>query len=170
VSDPSAPLSNKADFSGRDVTLYGVLGILFGSFLTGGFAFYDSYPIIGCILALIGGLGLIAMVILLTWYRLKIIHALIVTIAALVATWAVFAYVLWTKPKEVIVHDAPTAEDIEKATVPIKAERDAAIKARDTARQELDAAQRNIIPPPVVLPPTPQPEWSAAEIAIRSDL
>jgi hypothetical protein len=33
-----------------------------------------------------------------------------------------------------------------------------------------DVAHRSVIPPPAVLPPTPQPEWSAQEIAVRSDL
>jgi hypothetical protein len=164
----TVPLSD--DFSARDVTLYGVLGVLFGALLASGFALYDPHPGLGGFLSLVGAGGLIVMVILLIWYRLKIIHALIVTIAALLATWAIFAYVLWTKPNEVIVHDPPTAEDIAKATVPIIAERDAAIKERDTARQELDAARHGAIPPSVVSSPTPQPEWSASEIAARTEL
>ena len=33
-----------------------------------------------------------------------------------------------------------------------------------------DAARRSVIPPPVVSSPTPQPEWSAQEIAARTEL
>jgi hypothetical protein len=43
-----------------------------------------------------------------------------------------------------------TAENIEKTTAAIKSER--------------------VIPPPVVSSPTPQPEWSASEIAARTEL
>lgn len=56
-----------------------------------------------------------------------------------------------------------TAEDIAKATAPLIAERDA-------DRQELNAARHSVIPPPVVLSPTPQPELSASEIAARTEL
>ena len=38
MDDPS---DNRDDFSARDVTLYGVLGVLFGALLAGGFALYD---------------------------------------------------------------------------------------------------------------------------------
>jgi hypothetical protein len=36
ASDSPVPPSNKGDLSARDVTLYTILGVLFGSFLSGG--------------------------------------------------------------------------------------------------------------------------------------
>jgi hypothetical protein len=42
--------------------------------------------------------------------------------------------------------------------------------SENTARQELDAGRHSAIPPPVISPPMPQPEWSAQEIAARIDL
>lgn len=164
----SVPPPDKDDL--RLVTLYGVLGGFFVAAIWQGVTLYDSHPWFGGGTALFGIAGLSLTVIFLIRYRPKTVHALIVTTAGLIAALAFLAYVIWTKPKEVIVHDPPTAEDIEKATAPTKAERDTAIKERDTARQELEAARRSVISPPVVLPPTPQPEWSNQEIAIRVDL
>ena len=69
------------------------------------------------------------MVHLLKWYRFTTLHILISTVIALLVSWAFLAYVIWTKPNEVIVHDPPTAEDIAKATAPIIAERDAQSKS-----------------------------------------
>ena len=71
-----------------------------------------------------------------------------------------------------IVHDPPTAEDIAKATAPIIAERDAAIKARDDAMKERNASRPDITPPPgqQVTPLTSQPKWSDQEVATRLDL
>ena len=82
------------------------------------------------------------MAILLIWYRLKVIHALIVAIATLLATWVVFAYVLWTKPKEVIVHDPPTAEDIQKATTPIRKTLETRTQELTTVTADRDAEQQ----------------------------
>jgi hypothetical protein len=141
---PTAPPSSKDDFSARDLALYTILGVLFGSFLTGGFPLYDSHPVIGSVLVLVGAVGLVVMAGLVIWYRLKIIHALIVTIAALVGTWGVFAYMLWTKPKEVIVHDPPTAEDIQKATAPMGADRDAEKQRADNAQSQQAAAKKTV--------------------------
>jgi hypothetical protein len=42
--------------------------------------------------------------------------------------------------------------------------------AEDTERATAAAKSERVIPPPVVSPPTPQPEWSAQEIAARVDL
>jgi hypothetical protein len=42
--------------------------------------------------------------------------------------------------------------------------------SENTAHQELDDGLHSAIPPPVISPPTPQPEWSAQEIAARIDL
>lgn len=144
MADPSVLTSHRNDLSARDVALYGVLGILFGSFLTGGFAFYDPHPWIGGILAVVGGFGLIVMTVLLIWYRLRVIHALVVTIAALLATWVVLGYVISTKPKEVIVHDPPTADDLAKAKAPIKAELSAEKQRAATAINDLDKAHQDI--------------------------
>lgn len=145
ASKSSISSSNKDDLSARAVTLYTVLGVLFGSLLSGGFVFYDLHPFLGGILGLVGAGGLMAMTILLASYRLKITHALIVAIAALVATWAFLAYDISTKPKEVIVHDAPTTEDIEKATAPIRADRDAQKQRADNAQlQQAGADQTQI--------------------------
>jgi hypothetical protein len=139
VSDPPAPpsvlLPNNDDISLRVGTLYGLLGVLFGSFLTGGFAFYGAYPMAGGILALVGAGGLIVMAILLIWYRLKVIHALIVTLAALVATLVVFGYVVSTRP---------TAEDIDKATAPIKAELRSEKQLADNTQRQLGQLQTQL--------------------------
>jgi hypothetical protein len=45
-------------------------------------------------------------------------------------------------PFSIVFHDPPTAEDIAKATAPIRAERDAAIRQRDQAIRERDDAKR----------------------------
>jgi hypothetical protein len=171
VSDPSVSPPNKKELSTRDVTIYAIWISIFSAFLAAGLGgFYVEYPRLGGLFTLISAFGFIVLISRLREYRLTAIHALIASIAALVATWAFLAYVIWTKPKEVIVQDPPTAEDIEKATAPIKSERDIAIKERDTARQELDAARRSVIPPPVVSPPTLQPKWSDQEIATQTEL
>jgi hypothetical protein len=170
-NNPPVLPSNKKELSTRDDAVYGIWIAIFSAFLAAGLGgFYVDYPKLGTLFVLISATGFIVMMSRLRGYRLTAVHALIASIAILVVACASLAYLLWTKPKEVIVHDPPAAEDIEKATAPIKGERDTAIKERDTARQELDAAHRSVIPPPVVSPPTPQPEWSGAEIAIRSDL
>jgi Tfp pilus assembly protein PilO len=72
------------------------------------------------------------MAVLLIWYRLKVIHALIVTIAALVATWVVSAYVVATRP---------TAEDIDTATAPIKAELKSEKQRADNTQLQLGQLQ-----------------------------
>ena len=75
------------------------------------------------------------------WYRVKVIHALI---AALVVISIVLGYVIWTKPKEVIVNDPPTAEDIAKATAPMRADRDAEKQRADNAQSQQAAAKKTV--------------------------
>jgi hypothetical protein len=171
ASNPPVPPSNKKELSTSGDAIYGIWITIFGAFLVAGLSgFYVDDPKLGIVFTLISAIGFIVMMSRLRGYRLTAIHALIASIAILVVACGSLAYLLWTKPKEVIVHDPPTAEDIEKATAPIKAARDTAIKERDTARQELDAARHSAIPPPVVSSPAPQPEWSASEIAARTEL
>jgi hypothetical protein len=114
-------VSNKDDFSARDLTLYSLLGLFFVTAMGTGALSYDSHPWFGGFAALVGTVGFIVTLVLLIRYHPKTVHALIASIAALVATWAFLAYVIWTKPKEVIVHNPPTAEDIAKATTPFSA-------------------------------------------------
>ena len=185
ASDSAVPPSNKKELSTSDGAIYGIGVGIFSAFLVAGLSgFYADYPRLGTVFTLISAIGFIVMISRLSGYRLTAVHALIASIAILVVACASLAYLLWTKPKEVIVHDPPTAEDMAKATAPIIAERDAAIKERNAARQELgaaqqeltadqqelDAARRSVIPPPVAVSPTPQPEWSASEIAARTEL
>jgi hypothetical protein len=115
ASNSAAPPFNKDDFSARNVTLYSLVGLFFVTAAGTGALLYDSHPRLGGFAALAGTVGFIVTVVLLLRYHPKTAHALIASIAALVATWAFLAYVIWTKPKEVIVHDLPTAEDIKEA-------------------------------------------------------
>ena len=140
--------------SEREAWSYGGVGAarfstLFGVGLVG--VFYEGHPLSGGGLAFIGLCGLIAMATLLKGQRLTIIHS---TIAALVATWAFLGYVLWSGPQTTVIHEPPTTEDIAKATAPIQSELDGAIRQRDTARQERDAARA------IPQPHSPAPEKS----------
>ena len=119
----SAPSSDKDEL--RLLSLYSLLGAFFVAAIWTGVTVYDNHPWFGGGVALCDLAGLSLTVILLLRYRPKTVHALIFTTAALVATCTVFAYVLWFKPKRVIVHDPPTAEDIAKAATPTQKELDA---------------------------------------------
>ena len=118
--DPPVPPSNKKALSDRESMLYTIGVGAFTALLSAGPGIYDNHPSIGGGFTLVGAVGLIGLGLFLIWYRVKIIHALI---AALAVISIVLGYVIWTKPKEVIVHDPPTAVDIAKATVPLIAER-----------------------------------------------
>jgi hypothetical protein len=144
ASNSAASPSNREDLSAKDVRLYSLLGLFFVTALATGTLLYDNHPFLGGLAALIGAVGLIVTVVLLIRYRPKTIHALIVTTASLIATWAFLAYVIWTKPKEVIVHDPPTAEDVEKATAPMRADRDAQRQRADGATQQLVTYQAQL--------------------------
>ena len=87
----------------------------------------------------VGTAGFIVTVVLLLRYHPKTAHALIASIAALVATWAFLVYIIWINPKEVIVHDPPTAEDIEKAAAPIQKQLDAKTQELTTVTTDRDA-------------------------------
>ena len=151
ASNPAVPLSNKDDFSARNVTLYSLVGLFFVTAAGTGAILYDSHPWLGGCAALAGTVGFIVTVVLLLRYHPKTAHALIASIAALVATWAFLGYVIWTKPKEVIVHDPPTAEDIENAAAPLRKELDTKTKELSQARQQLSiqAATDNSAPKPI---------------------
>jgi hypothetical protein len=120
ASNSAAPPSNKEDFSPRNLTLYSLVGLFFVTAAGTGALLYDIHPWFGGFVALAGTVGFIVTLALLLRYHPKTAHALIASIAALVTTWAFLVYVILTKPKEVIVHNRPTAEDIQKATAPIK--------------------------------------------------
>jgi hypothetical protein len=101
-------------FSETDAWVYGGIGgaafsTVFGIGLVG--IFYEHEPIPGALLSLVGFCGLVAMVILLKGHRLTVIHA---AIAALIATWVFFGYIIWLGPKTTIVHEP--SDDVAKAS------------------------------------------------------
>jgi hypothetical protein len=104
------------------------------------FGFYEDRPFLGTILTLLGVLGLSAMVILLKGHRLNLIHT---AIAALLCTWVLFGYDFWFAPRTTVVHGAPSANDIAKATAPIVAERDAANRRADNLADQLVSARQD---------------------------
>jgi hypothetical protein len=138
------PPSNKHELSTRDSIFCGILGTLFvGIFIAGltdGLTSDNQRTAIGLIM--LGAFGVIGMAVFLYQYRLKITHALIAAIGVLIATWIFLAYVIWTKPKEVIVHDPPTAEDIARATAPLQKELDAKTQALTTVTTDRDAEKQ----------------------------
>ena len=148
VSDPYELSPNKKEFSDRESMLYTIGVGAFTALLSAGPGIYDNHPFIGGAFTLAGLAGLIGLGLLLIWYRIKIIHALV---AALVAAGVVLSYVIWTKPKEVIVHDPPTTEDIEKATALIRKELAAktqelttVVTDRDAEKQRADSATQQL--------------------------
>jgi hypothetical protein len=90
-------------------------------FIGGGF-------VIACLIGL-SGLGLLVI-----WYRINIIHAII---AVLVGFCAIVSYLVLTRPKEVTVHDPPSAEDIQNAITPIR--RQLEVTAKELASAGVDA-------------------------------
>jgi hypothetical protein len=142
VSTCSVPPPSKEDLSTREVTLYSLLGLFFVTAIGTGATIYDNHPVVGGIAAFVGTVGLAVAVILLIRFRPKTIHALIVTTAALLSTLAFLAYILWTRPKEIIVHDPPTAEDIEKAIAPTKTELNAKTQELTTVTADRDAEKQ----------------------------
>lgn len=144
-ANSAVPPPDKKEPSTKDEIIYGIVVTIFGAFLVAGLGgFYENNAILGSVFIIVAAVGFLALFIRLKEYRLTAIHALIAVIALLVVASASLVYLLWTKPKEVIVHNPPTAEDIAKATAPLIAERDTAIKERDTANQKLAEATRNL--------------------------
>jgi hypothetical protein len=104
ASNPAVvPSSDKDDFSARNVTLYSLVGLFFVTATGTGALLYDSHPWFGGFAALFGVAGLGITIILLIRYRPKTFHALIVAIAAFIATLVFLSYVTVTRP---------TAEDL----------------------------------------------------------
>ena len=137
--DPPVPPSNKKALSDRSQMLYNIgLGASV-ALLSCGPGIYDSHPLIGGGFTAAGAAGLIGLVLLLIWYRVRSVHGLI---AALVITSIALVYVFWTKPKEVIVHDPPTAEDIKKTTAPIQNELDVKTQELTTVTTDRDAQKK----------------------------
>jgi hypothetical protein len=135
VSESSVPSPNKMELSTRDTIIYSAWVAIFSAFLAAGLGgFYVDYPRLGTLFTVISAIGFIVMIIRLREYRLTVVHALIASIVVLIAACASLAYLLLTKPKEAIVHDPPTTEDVDKATAPIRAE-------LETEKQRVDNAQ-----------------------------
>jgi hypothetical protein len=111
----------------------------FTALLSAGPGIYDNHSLIGGGFTLVGAVGLIGLGLLLIWYRVKIVHALT---AALVVISIVLGYLVSTKPKEVIVHDPPTAEDIAKAAAPIQKELAAKTQELTTVTTDRDAEKQ----------------------------
>jgi hypothetical protein len=108
VADPSVSSPNKKELSTSDATIYAIWIAIFSAFLAAGLGgIYVVYPRLGSFFLLISAIGFIVLISRLREHRLTAIHALIATIAVLVTACASLAYLLWTKPKEVIVHDPP---------------------------------------------------------------
>jgi hypothetical protein len=139
VSDPNAPPPNHTELYGRVGIPLSIALLVSG---LGGFA--TDHVLLGSIFVPLGFFGLIAMVHLLNWHRFTTLHGLISVITALLISWIFLGYVLWTKPKEIIVHGPPTATDVENATAHItKALNDEKERA-DNAQSQLAAASKTL--------------------------
>jgi hypothetical protein len=108
VADPSVSSPNKKELSTSDATIYAIWIAIFSAFLAAGLGgnlccLSKTWKLF----LLISAIGFIVLISRLREHRLTAIHALIATIAVLVTACASLAYLLWTKPKEVIVHDPP---------------------------------------------------------------
>jgi hypothetical protein len=139
MSQTSTPQGGGQNLSEPQLWLYGGLGAAaFSTILGCGlFGFYEDRPLLGISFTLIGAGGLAAMAVLLKGHRLTVVHS---GIAALIATWTLFGYDFWFAPKSIVIHAAPTAEEIAKATAPIVAERDAAKQQVASLQSELAKA------------------------------
>jgi hypothetical protein len=113
----SAAWLNKKALSDRESMLYNIGAIACAALVSAGPGIYDNHPFIGGSFVVVGLGGLFGLGLLLIWYRVKVAHAII---AALMTVCIILGYFVFTRQKEVIVHDPATAEDIEKATVPIR--------------------------------------------------
>ena len=108
------------------------MGLFFVTAAGTGALLYDSHPWLGGFAALSGTVGFIVTVVVLLRYHPKTAHALIASIAALVATWIFLGYVVWTRPK---------AEDIDKAIAPIKTELKSERQRADNTQLQLGQLQ-----------------------------
>jgi hypothetical protein len=118
----SAAWLNKKALSDRESTLYNIGAIACAALVSAGPGIYDNHPFIGGSFVVVGLGGLLGLGLLLIWYRVKVTHAII---AALMTFCLILSYLVLTRPKEVITYEPPTAEDIEKATSPIRQQLDA---------------------------------------------
>jgi hypothetical protein len=83
---------------------------------------------------------------------------------------APFAHTPSAVPPPIVAHDPPSAEEIEKAIAPIRAERDSAYRERDQAIKERDAARQQLaaVPGPTATPSQPtQEKLTPEDIAIK---
>jgi hypothetical protein len=96
VSESPKPPARK-DFSEQNAWIYGGVGTAaFSTVLGAGlFGFYEDHTILGTLYTVVGVCGLAAMIFLLRGHRLTLIHTAIV---ALLATWALFGYDMWSGP------------------------------------------------------------------------
>jgi hypothetical protein len=154
MSDDEPPKTYpKNNFSERDGWVYGGVGTAaFSTVLGAGlFGFYEDHTKLGVVFTLLGTCGLVAMVMLLRGHRLTVIHS---AIAALIATWFFFGYLIFegvgqndNPPEQVAKAIAPIQSDLDESKKQISSVRsqlEAAIKERDSARQA--AAERGAQP------------------------
>jgi hypothetical protein len=121
----SAAWLNKKPLSDRESMLYNIGAIACAALVSAGPGIYDNHPFIGGSFVVVGLGGLLGLGLLLIWYRVKVAHAII---AALMTVCIILGYFVLARPEEVITHDPPTAEDLEKATGPIQQKLDAKIE------------------------------------------
>ena len=100
------------------MTLWGAA--LVTVFRCGLYAFIEDSPKYGAFYTVVGLGGLIYMTLHLKGHKLGAGPAFVGAMLAL--TWAFFGYDLWYGRNPVVIHDAPTAEEITKAIAPFKAE------------------------------------------------
>ena len=132
MSDPSAPPPNHTELYGR----VGIpVSIAIVSAGLGGLATGRISPGVSFLLLGIGSVGLAVMAHLLEWYRFTKLHGLISAITALLVSSAFLSYVIWVTPKEI-------AEDIEKATAPIREALNAEKRRADSTTQQLATYQK----------------------------
>jgi hypothetical protein len=81
------------------------------------------------------------------WVGAAMVSLLIISISPYVEQrrWP-FARQFSAPSSPTVIHDPPTADDIAKATAPIRVERDTAIKERDAAKKELQDAKKEALP------------------------
>jgi hypothetical protein len=137
-NQPTAWLNKKA-ISDREAMLYNIGVVASAALLSAGPGIYDNHPFIGGGIVIAGLIGLSGLGLLLIWYRIKITHAII---AVLVGFCAIVSYLVLTRPKEVTVHDPPSAEDIQNAITPIRRQLEVTAKELASARVDADSEKQ----------------------------
>lgn len=122
--------------------MYGGIGAAaFSTILgVGLFGFYDNHIFAGGFLTFIGAAGLISMALMLKGTPITIAHC---AIAALLATWALFAYDIWFVPKSTGITQDEVHAQVNEATRPLRDQIDKLTQKLALTTTERDEAKRH---------------------------